>query len=424
MSVLKGNVKPKKRFLSEQDIHEQLIARAAESLKLEFVLFAQLYTQWYYTELLNSSIKLCKKFNFTKKELLEHIKVFCKRNFVELPGGIEFSEEAGERKYIHKSDEKILNELFNKKPLEEIYSFFLDEYEHADWFETTHEINQVGSGSDLTELANYGFFGFLGVEFYWIPWTLWEDYKSIQNGLQTKRVDPLEYISKLIKNCKEFISYFPDGGCNGIDDGLPIFEKALRLAEIRLKLDLGESITADEFSDFSGLDMRTLANNKFLKNKNKTGTFMISSKDALNFLVAKIRPDKTKLSRDRNRDLLGGNTGFNFQKNFYESIWQEQVAYEVCVSGMQDLELVRMNCFASMEMGKKYIRTSKILPANIASHNRARVEWIGTGKTFNKINAPDSIYRKNIKRISYAGNQSSIARDIKYDLARGWIKEV
>ncbi len=77
-----------------------------------------------------------------------------------------------------------------------------------------------------------------------------------------------------------------------------------------------------------------------------------------------------------------------------------------------------------MEMSKKYIRGSKILHDNIASHNWARVEWIGAGRTFNNINAPDSIYRKNIKRISYAGNQSSITQDIKYDLAKGWIKEV
>jgi hypothetical protein len=415
MSAPQHDVKSKKRFLSEQDIYEQLIVRASESLKNDFVLFAQLYTQWSYAEDVKSSIKLCKKLNFNKEQLLGHIKVIAKTNFVELPGPLEMS------------DDDLLARLFNKLNLEDIYAFFIDEYAHVDWFEATHEINQVGSGSDLTELANYGFLGFLGGgEFYWTPWTLWDDYKSIKKGISSERIDPLEYIYKLIRNCKKFMSYFPDGGPNGLGDGHVTFSKALRFAEIRLKLDEGSSLTADEFSEFSGLDIRTLANNKFLKKRNAEGVFIISAKDALNFLVGKIRPDKTKLSRDRKRNILGGDTVFNLQKNFYKSIWQEQVAYEVCVSGMHedDLELVRMDCFTSMEMSKKYIRASKILPANIASHNRARVEWIGAGRTFNNINAPDSIYRKNIKRISYAGNQSSIAQDIKYDLAKGWIKEV
>ena len=34
----------------------------------------------------------------------------------------------------------------------------------------------------------------------------------------------------------------------------------------------------------------------------------------------------------------------------------------------------------------------------MAIHNRARVEWIGDGKTFEEINSPNSPYRNNIKR--------------------------
>ena len=63
-------------------------------------------------------------------------------------------------------------------------------------------------------------------------------------------------------------------------------------------------------------------------------------------------------------------------------------------------------------------------PSNVAIHNKTRVEWIGKGKTFNEINAADSTYRKNVKRLNYGGNSSSIIRDLKYDLKKGWIKKI
>ena len=58
----------------------------------------------------------------------------------------------------------------------------------------------------------------------------------------------------------------------------------------------------------------------------------------------------------------------------------------------------------------------------MAIHNRARVEWIGDGKTFEEINSPNSPYRNNIKRKTYIGNKSSIIKDHEYDLHMGWIK--
>ena len=69
-----------------------------------------------------------------------------------------------------------------------------------------------------------------------------------------------------------------------------------------------------------------------------------------------------------------------------------------------------------------FIRTNKSFSRNVAPHNIARINWIGKGKTFQQINKPNSIYRKNIVRPNYNGNNSSILQDLNYDLAKGWIK--
>ena len=58
----------------------------------------------------------------------------------------------------------------------------------------------------------------------------------------------------------------------------------------------------------------------------------------------------------------------------------------------------------------------------MAIHKRARIEWIGYGKTFEEINSPNSPYRNNIKRKTYIGNNSSIIQDLEYDLRMGWIE--
>ena len=60
-----------------------------------------------------------------------------------------------------------------------------------------------------------------------------------------------------------------------------------------------------------------------------------------------------------------------------------------------------------------FIRIIEEFPPNVADHNRARTEWIGSGKTFKQINKPNSRYRNNINRTDYQGNNSSILQDLK-----------
>ena len=40
------------------------------------------------------------------------------------------------------------------------------------------------------------------------------------------------------------------------------------------------------------------------------------------------------------------------------------------------------------------------------------------------MNAPDSIYRQNIIRKTYLGNNSMIDEDLRYDIKSGYIKEL
>ena len=60
----------------------------------------------------------------------------------------------------------------------------------------------------------------------------------------------------------------------------------------------------------------------------------------------------------------------------------------------------------------------------VKEHNKRRVEWIAEGKTFAELYQSDSFYRKNILRVSYAGNGTMIDQDINYDLKKKWIKKI
>jgi hypothetical protein len=76
----------------------------------------------------------------------------------------------------------------------------------------------------------------------------------------------------------------------------------------------------------------------------------------------------------------------------------------------------------------RFVRTAKPINYRCAKHNVARWDWIeeagSKGRTFDEINAPNSKYRKCIKRKSYHGNGSSIRRDVKYDIKNEWIEKI
>lgn len=76
----------------------------------------------------------------------------------------------------------------------------------------------------------------------------------------------------------------------------------------------------------------------------------------------------------------------------------------------------------------KFVRTSKEITPQCAEHNIARWNWIGEagkkGKTFDEISVRNSVYRQNINRNDYHGNESSIQRDLDYDIEGGWIRKI
>ena len=68
--------------------------------------------------------------------------------------------------------------------------------------------------------------------------------------------------------------------------------------------------------------------------------------------------------------------------------------------------------------GDKFKRTSKEFKKNVAKHNKQRCEWIGKGKTFSEICAPNSVYRENII------NADTVYGALYYDIEKlGWIEK-
>ena len=292
---------------------------------------------------------------------------------------------------------------------------FFNEDRHLDWFEQVWEMPLPGSGPDLSALAAYGFIGYIydSAHPYFMPWTFNDLFA--ENG--PRNVSPKEYLKLLIKNC-EYYLHPPD----------ELFTQALLFAKARYQLDFEEEIDAYNFSVFCGRDVRTLANNGLLMPSEANKKPTILKEHAVNFLINKRRPDGTEVKRDKVNNKIGAGAISPFPKIFYHSIWKEQIVHKTAVDIDFDgyLELCRLEDFKSDNvMGvEKYIKNIDKFPSNVAIHNKTRVEWIGKGKTFNEINAADSTYRKNVKRLNYAGNSSSIMRDLKYDLKKGWIKKI
>ena len=72
-------------------------------------------------------------------------------------------------------------------------------------------------------------------------------------------------------------------------------------------------------------------------------------------------------------------------------------------------------------LNTRYFRSDNPIKNHHASHNVMRWEWVGNdgkGRTFSEINKPNSFYRQCIRRNTYAGNETSIRQDLKYDIEK------
>ena len=316
-----------------------------------------------------------------------------------------------------------IHSIFANMSLEKMHAWFED-FKHLDWFEQYFEIYIKGSGPDLVDLTNYAFMGYLNCSFdRWMPWTLRDLCRFRGRKGFTKRIDPLIYIHELIKNCKKFVAEHP-GDRSALGDGNLLFKKIIRHAETRLQLDTKKYVRAEDFAYISGINIRTLSNIGLIQKKKSGEEAKILSKDALNFILKNKKPDGSQIRNTRNRAMVQE----GLSRNFYSSIWQEQIFYSIsiCYEEWNDsLYWKPITCFKKINKFNSNTvlrKTNKNLSPRMAIHNRARVEWIGDGKTFEEINSPNSPYRNNIKRKTYIGNKSSIIKDLEYDLHMGWIK--
>ena len=414
----------KNKFLSFNDLSDELEERCFEFNAAGYQDYACEYTQSAIADDLRASVSLFTLAGFTKEEIIDQIVRVLSSvgdGLMSPPNRSSFDSVKGKLKIINPSVEEYREHTrkeLNKMSLEELNNF-LQNFEHLEMFNVTWEIAALGSGVDLEELANYGFLGLLG-GYASNTWTFRDMAGNVRRRAITS-LDPLSYISRLIENCSNFI-FSHRGTHSAIGEGFEVFSKALRHAKTRLQLDTEKFVSAEDFAFISGLNIRTLANIEMLQPKKPKEGYKILTKDALNFLVNGIKPNGNKIRNKRNPQPADN----LLSRNFYSSIWRSQLDHLVAPyhDYNDEVGLDELIGFASNAKDVVYVQTTIKFHRRVSPHNQARVEWIGSGKTFNEINASNSTYRRNIKRLTYHGNSSSIFEDLKYDLKKGWIKEV
>ena len=158
--------------------------------------------------------------------------------------------------------------------------------------------------------------------------------------------------------------------------------------------------------------------------------------------------DLQRFEKELKQEFIHANTqGEYYQKEYYEEIkvWIEtwlkkNKSSENTSKEDKTLEKITNKSIRDINLGekmskknkpskyenKKFIRTDKLITSK-ASHNIKRLKWIAEagseGRSYSELNRKDSIYRQNIKRKTYKGNDSKITVDISYDIKQGMIKE-
>lgn len=158
--------------------------------------------------------------------------------------------------------------------------------------------------------------------------------------------------------------------------------------------------------------------------------------------------DLQRFEKELKQEFIHANTqGEYYQKECYEEIkawvetWlkknkssentskEDKTLEKITNKSIQDINLgekMSKKKKPSKYENKRFIRTDK-LNTSRASHNIKRLKWIAEagseGRSYSELNRNDSIYRQNIKRSLYEGNDSPITEDISYDIKLEMIKE-
>ena len=158
--------------------------------------------------------------------------------------------------------------------------------------------------------------------------------------------------------------------------------------------------------------------------------------------------DLQRFEKELKQEFIHANTqGEYYQKEYYEEIkawietWlkthkisentskEDKTSEKITNKSIRDInvgEKMSKKKKPSKYENKRFIRTDKLTTSR-ATHNIKRLEWIAEagseGRSYSELNRKDSIYRQNIKRKNYNGNDSEITVDISYDIEKKMIKE-
>ena len=158
--------------------------------------------------------------------------------------------------------------------------------------------------------------------------------------------------------------------------------------------------------------------------------------------------DLQRFEKELNQEFYHANAqGEYYQKEYYEEIkawietWlktykisentskEDKTSEKITNKSIRDINLgekMSKKKKPSKYENKRFIRTDKLITSR-ATHNIKRLEWIAEagseGRSYSELNRKDSIYRQNIKRKNYNGNDSEITVDISYDIEKKMIKE-
>jgi len=276
------------KHLSFDELSVEMEERSYEYVQGGYLGYAGDYTKWGLADDLRAWVSLFTLARFSKEEIVDQmVRVLSAigDGLMSPPDLSFYDPTSGKFKFnapsLEEYKEHTRKEL-NRMSLGELNQY-LQNFEHLEMFEATWEIGALGSGVDLEELVNYGFLGLL-TGYAANSWTFRDmggnvliDIGGGKRRREITPLDPLNYISKLIENCSDFI-FSHRGTHSAIGEGFELFHKALRHAKTRLQLDTKKFVSAEDFAFISGLNIRTLANIKMLQPKKPNEEYKILTK--------------------------------------------------------------------------------------------------------------------------------------------------
>ena len=332
--------------ISKGELQIELLERSKELFKKEIfnemLNFTNLYTEYAFKTKLIRIYETCVVANVSKETK--------RKLFSEIAHGLNMDYITNTKNFVN-----VLTESISKDNSDALIDKAWESITENGEF-SFHEWPELGSQFDLISLEIYAYFGIICDVGFMGPTLLkfknkerktfeehmsedasWliRDKKKLLKEINSQHLlyrDYLFYLLDLIINCTNFI--FSHGKTNiGVDDGFNVYSKVLEIAKSRLFLDVNLDIHADEMAALSGLNIRTISNNKLIQPKKENQQFgVVLYKDAVNFLEKGLRPDGTYTLRDRKRNPFI----YELKKQYYASLWKQQLEHSIVIENDLD----------------------------------------------------------------------------------------